>query len=75
MRWFLFTCLLWLATPAIAEIQVESEYAPHEPIVATVAMPETPADVKQQTIARWRISGRAERILFFDAHFFRETLH
>jgi hypothetical protein len=63
MRWFLVTVLLWLATPAIAEIQIESTFAPHEPIVATVAMPETPADVKQQTIARWRISGQAERIV------------
>ena len=66
MRWFVIACLLWLATPAIAEIQIESEYAPHEPIVATVAMLDTPAEVKQQTIARWRISGQAERVLVDD---------
>ena len=41
-------------------------HAPHEPIVATVPLPETSADVKQQTIARWRVSGQAERIVLDD---------
>jgi hypothetical protein len=66
MRWLLVTVLLWIATPAFAEIQIESEYPPYKPIVATVAIPDTPADVKQQTIARWRISGQAERVLVDD---------
>ena len=56
MRWLFCMLLLWAATPAIAEIQIDREYAPYKPIVATVTMPDTPADVKQQTIARWRIS-------------------
>ena len=64
MRWLLCACLLCVATPAIAEIQIQSEYAPYKPIVATVTMPDTPADWRDPELAeKWAKVRQARRVV------------